>query len=230
MDKAHILEVLAAQDGSALLGVLSRAYDAMTPEQRWAVFATYAQDALPASAAGSPTADDVDGARLLAEIELFRQQSLARAYYAPFAMNSKNYRHIPAKTREWCTRMAGLLKDSCLLTDQGDHQHAVACFRALYQLVDAVDSGQEIIFAEEAGSWMIPSDRRRQVAAYLTSLAAMGTPEEFTAIALPLIRKDSRYAFSTQAYAAAIHAATEAQRAHLDAEVQRQKIRTGPDA
>ena len=59
----------------------------------------------------------------------------------------------------------------------------------------------------------------------MTSLATAATPEEFWAIS-PLIRRDSWQFFATQAYAAAIRVANKAQRAHLDAEIERQDVRT----
>jgi hypothetical protein len=74
---------------------------------------------------------------------------------------------------------------------------------------------------------MIPGDEKQYVAAYMTSLAATAAPEEFSAAALPLIRRDSWQSFFTQAYPAAIRAANEAQRAHLEAEIGRQNVRTG---
>ncbi len=113
------------------------------------------------------------------------------------------------------------------LTAQGDHLHAVACFGILYELIDAMESGKEIVFGDEIGSWMTPGDEKQYVAAYMTSLAATATPEEFTTEALPLIRRDSWQSFAIQAYASAIRAAAETQRARLEAKVQRQKIWTG---
>jgi hypothetical protein len=44
---------------------------------------------------------------------------------------------------------------------------------------------------------------------------------------LPLIKRDSRQSFATQAYAAAINTANEAQRAHLEMEVRQRNIKTG---
>ena len=77
---------------------------------------------------------------------------------------------------------------------------------------------------------MRASGLKEYIAAYMTSLAATATPEEFTAAALPLIRRDSWRSFTTQAYGSAIRVATEAQRAYLEAEIQRQKIRTGRES
>ena len=89
-----------------------------------------------------------------------------------------------------------------------------------------MERGEEIVFGDEIGSWMIPGDEKQYIAAYMTSLAATATPEEFTAAALPLIRRDRWQSFATQAYLSAIRAANEAQRVHLEAEIRRQEIRT----
>jgi hypothetical protein len=62
----------------------------------------------------------------------------------------------------------------------------------------------------------------------MTSLAAVASPEEFAAVAIPILRRDSYQSFWTQAYASAIRAADEAQRVYLEAEIQRQNIRTKP--
>ena len=82
------------------------------------------------------------------------------------------------------------------------------------------------IFAEEAGSWMIPGDEKEYIAAYLTALAATTDPEVFTAAAIPLIERDSGHSLTAQVYPSAIRVANKAQQAHLEAEVRRQNIRT----
>jgi hypothetical protein len=169
----------------------------------------------------------VDGEVLLGEIDEFRRESLAGEYYAPFAINSKNWTQVPKETKEWFERLGGLLQVSVQLTTQGDHLYAAACFGFLYELIRAMESGEEIVFADEIGSWMISGDEKQYIAAYLTSLAATATPDEFTMVALPLIQRDSWQSFTTQAYASAVRVASESQRAHLETEIQRQKVKTG---
>lgn len=217
MDKTQLFQFLSTQDSPVLLDLLSAAYDEMNRDQRQAVFGRHARALPPAP---------VEGETLLNEVEQFRRQSLAEMYYAPFDINSKNWMDVPEETEEWFERIGDLLKASGQLTAQSDHLHAVACFGILYELIDAMEGGEEIVFGDEIGSWMIPGDEKQYVVAYVTSLAATATPEEFTAAALPLIRRDSWQSFATRAYPSAIHAANEAQRAHLEAEVQRQEIRT----
>ncbi|MCP4544658.1 MAG: hypothetical protein GY832_46755 [Chloroflexi bacterium] len=217
MDKTRLFQFLSTQDSSALLGLLNIAYDQMSIDQLHAVFDQTVQ-ALPSV--------PVDGEVLLGRVKAFKRRSLAGYYYEPFEINSKNWTDVPEETDEWFEELGDLLKASCQLTSQGDHLHAVACFGILYQLVDKIEDGEDIVFGDEIGSWMIPGDEKDYIATYMTSLAATATTEEFTTAALVLIRRDSWQSFVTQAYASAIRAADDAQRAHLDAEIQRQNIRT----
>jgi hypothetical protein len=170
----------------------------------------------------------VDSAQLLRAIKKFERESLAGKYYALFNMNSKNYRHIPQETENWFERLANLLQASAQLTNQKEHAQAVACFKILYGLIDAIENGDAIVFAEELGSWMIPGDEKKFIAAYLKSLSEVASPEEFAAIAIPLIRRDSHSAFVDQVYPSAWRAATPSQRALLQSEIERLGITTEP--
>lgn len=217
MNKTQLFEFLETYDPPALLRLLSAAYDAMGHDQRQAVFGRLAKTQPPAQ---------VDGEVLLGEVEEFRRESLAGIFYAPFAINSKNWTHVPEETKEWFECLGDLLQASAQLTLQGDHLHAVVCFGILYELIHAMERGEEIVFGDEIGSWMIPGDEKQTIAAYMTSLAATATPDEFTVVALPLIQRDSWQSFTTQAYAAAVRVASESQRTHLETEIQRQKVKT----
>jgi hypothetical protein len=221
MDKTRLFQFLSTQDSPFLLDLLSASYDEMNYDQRQAVFWRISQT-LPIA--------PVEGETLLAEVEQFHRESLASAYYEPFDINSKNWTYVPEETKEWFERLGDLLQASAQLTAQGDHLHAVACFGILYELIDAMESGKDIVFADEIGSWMIPGDEKQYIAAYMTSLAATATPEEFTGAAIPLIRRDSWQSFATQTYHSTIRVANEAQKAHLESEIQRQKIRTGRES
>jgi hypothetical protein len=221
VDEREVFANLQKQKKAVLLDYLHAAFDEMTAEQRRAVFA---------DAVRHPVRAPVDGDWLREEIDLFRRDSRARKYYAPFNVNSRNFMHVPEKTREWCARFAEFVADVSELTARGEHTQAVACFAMLYELLEAMESGEEIIFAEEAGPWLIPTDKKAWLKAYLTSLAATASPEAFATAAIPLLERDSGQSFSSQVYAAALEVANPQQKAHLQAEVQRRKIRTGPAA
>jgi hypothetical protein len=219
VDEEQVFAHLQRKKKDVLLEYLRAAYEEMSIDQRRTVFGDLAH---------KPAKARIDGELLWRDVEQFCRDSRARFYYAPFPINSKNFMYVPEETEEWCERFADLARDACRLTDQGDHARAVKCFAALYGLEEAVDAGEEIIFAEEAGSWMIPIEGKDWLKAYLTSLAATATPEEFTAVAAPVIASDSRHSFNDEAYASAAAVATPQQRERLDAELRRQNIRTGP--
>jgi hypothetical protein len=221
IDKATVFQLLGRRKKAELLEFLSAAFNEMEEKQRRAVFADLVRESRPAK---------VDGGALLKEVQTFHRESLAGNYYAPFMMNSKNYRDIPEETDEWCDRIADLLRQTTQLTGQGDHSRAEKCFSLLFELIEKMESGEEIVFAHEMGSWMIPVNDKEWIKAYLTSLAATCNPEQFAVRATPLIRRDSYQSFSVAAYKSALEAANKDQKARLRSEIERLKIRTGPDS
>jgi len=220
MNDAQLFAFLAHQDATTLLDLLREAYAAMSTPQRRAVFGESAR------AAHQSCSVAIDGHRLLENIKKFHQDSFDGIYYAPFNVNSKNFMHIPEETEEWFETLGEFLAESATLTAQGAHAQAVTCFGLLYALIDAMESGEDIVFADELGSWMIPGDEPHYIAAYFTSLAAVATPEEFTTVAVPLMARDSSQSFPTRAYAAAMRVANKGQSAALQAERKCRKIRT----
>lgn len=219
MNKERLFQFLGQQDSSALLKLLSDAYDFLSRDDRNDLFGSYVKK-LPPS--------EVDGGSLLDEIKQFDKSSRAGHYYEPFDINSKNYMDVPEETEEWFEKMGGYLQDSCQLTAQGDYEDAVVCFKLLYELLALVWNGEEIIFGDEIGSWMLPGDEKQHNAAYLTALAATTTSEEFAKIVVPLVQQDSWESFYGRVYETAARLANAAQKAQLDAEIQRLNIRTKP--
>jgi hypothetical protein len=167
VDEEQVFAHLAKKKKADLLDYLRDAYQQMSAPQRRIVFGHVAPEPRKAP----------DGEALRQEVEQFRRDSLARKYYAPFNVNSKNYMNIPEETSEWCDRFARFVKDATRLTARGKHAEAVACFAILEELQEALDNGKEIIFAEEAGSWMIPVDEKAWRKAYKTSQAVVGAPK-----------------------------------------------------
>ena len=216
MDKEHVFKTLKKQTKSVLLEALESAYDELSTRQRRWIFSEFVQKS------SSPP----DGKKLLKEIEKFQRDSLEGVYYAPFDINSKNYRHIPEETEEWFDRLGGLLKENKKLVEQEDHEYAVECFGILYRLIEEMEEGKEIVFADELGSWLIPCEGKEILAAYITSLAAIKSPEEFTTAVLPFAQRDSYHSFVDRVYTSANRVASKEQKAHLRAELKRQNIPT----
>ena len=222
MDKDSLLRRLSSQPAATWLDLLSAAYDAMNKRQREAVFGEYVVPDNPVA--------EADGKKLLRAIRRFRQDSLAGQFYASFNVTSKNWMHVPKETEEWFERLGQYLTQSMELARQGLHTEAVACFSLLYELIAAMEAGEEIVFADELGGWMIPVAEKKVIAAYLKSLAAISAPEQYAAVALSLIKRDARNSFSDRVFATALRAARAAQKRHLLAEIERQQVATGPVA
>ena len=92
---------------------------------------------------------------------------------------------------------------------------AVQCFKLLYELIDKMEDGDEIVFADEYGSWMITGDEKRLIKTYLSSLAAISTPEDYVNGAISLIKRDSYESFHNKVYTTAIKIAKEDQKVYL---------------
>lgn len=216
IDKNALFEFLAAQPPEVLLGLLQQVYENLERDDRQAIFGKFVPELTP---------NIVDGDALLDEIKEFQRASLAGYYYEEFNINSKNWRHIPEETQEWFDLLGQFLASSTQLTRQGDHVQAVVCFEILYALIGKMEYGDEIVFGDEIGSWMIPGDEKEYLAAYIESLAAVSEPKAFAAAAASLIKRDGYQSFAGQSYASAMRLATPQQMEFLETEIERQKIK-----
>lgn len=216
MDEDALFKVLKRQTKATVLELLSSAYDEMSTQQRRHIFGALVEKSKPARA----SARDVQK-----ESEQFYEDSIAGIYYAPFNINSKNFSHIPEETEEWFEKLGDLLQASTQLTKQKEHASAVESFQILYKLVDKMECGEEIIFAEEYGSWMIPGDEQNFLNAYISSLAAVKTPEEYTRIVIPLLKRDSYTSFCNKVYSLAMKHSNKEQENALKVAIKEQNIK-----
>ncbi|MGM0440510.1 MAG: hypothetical protein ACQEP8_05310 [Chlamydiota bacterium] len=214
MDKPRLFNFLKEQSPCDLLKLLEKAFNQMTIGQKHAVFGKTMENA--------PLIKR-DPEDILEEIEKFHKNSMKGNYYAPFEINSKNFMNIPEETEEWCELAGDLLEACSQLTDSGHHSYSAKGFAMLYDLIDQVDSGEEIIFADECGSWMIPGDDDRFLFCYLKSLAATATPQEFASVACTLMK---RFDFSAdKMYASAIQLCSKDQKIALNETLEKSKFR-----
>jgi hypothetical protein len=216
MDDQRLFAFLQHQESTVLIEILQRSYHAMTTKQRQAVFGALEKQ-LPQV--------PVDGAQLHSAIDTFYQASVNGTYYAPFPINSHNFSDIPEETDAWFAQLGDFLARSTTLADQGQPQHACTCFGLLYELIEQMERGEEIVFAEEVGSWMIPGDEKVYLRAYIRALADTATPEAFTEAVIPLLRRDSYASFLHKVYAMAIRVANTKQKAQLKAAITRHQIK-----
>jgi hypothetical protein len=199
MDEDALFKLLKRQTKATLLKLLYSTYYEANAEQKQNIFGDLIKKSKP-----SKTIDQ----NIIKESEEFYKESLEGFYYAPFNINSKNFSHIPEKTEQWFDKLGDLLKFSTQLAKQKEHRSAVASFKILYELIDKMESGEDIVFADEYGSWMIP-----------------GNEEEYTKIVIPLIERDSYSSFCNKVYSLAIKYSKKEQEKSLMEAIQAQNIR-----
>ena len=212
MDKSSLFSFLKKQDSSSLLSLLESAYDTMNTNQRRKVFGSLPleEDALK-----------IDEAQLLKEIKTFSEKSLKGVYFAPFDINSKNFMNIPEETEEWFGKLGDFLGAATRISMKGKHTVAVECFKILYKLIDEMLNGEEIIFADEYGTWMIPGDERTFIQAYLHSLSIVATPGEFTEAVIPLLERDTYESLSNKVYQSVGQVAGKEQKKMLESAIKK---------
>ena len=216
MNDKILFKFLKNQPKTVLLDLLESAFHEMKTNQKNAVFG-YMMDQVEPS--------KIDGKQIIKDVKKFHKDSLNGAYYAPFDINSRNFSHIPEETQEWFEKLNDLLISSTQLSKQVDHLYAIDCFSILYDLIEKMENGDEIIFADEYGTWMIPGDEKVYIKAYIESLAATKEPDDYTKLTIPLLRKDSYESFSKRVYSIAFKAANKEQQKYLKAEIKKQNVR-----
>ncbi len=217
MDGERLFKFLKNQKKNDLLEFLQSSFNYMDTEQRRSIFGKFYNHI---------ESGRINGKKLLQKIQKFEKDSFAGEYYAPFEINSKNFSEIPQETEMWFEELNELLSSSTQLSKQGDHAVAIECFSILYDLISDMDSGEEIVFADEYGSWMIPGDEKEYIRAYITSLAKIKSPEDFSDLVIPLIRRDSYKSFVNKVYNFAIRVATDEQKSYLNKAIKNKKIKT----
>jgi len=204
-------KALAKATKAELVDMVVAASEMLTARQARDVLGDYHPDAARLRAPS--------GVRALVErVRNFHRDSLAGHYYAPFNMNSKNFSHVPEETEDWADQAGELIKATCEVSKAGNHVEAAECFRLLYDVLEAVDRGEDVIFAEEVGTWMVHMEESHVVRAYLKSLAKVASEEEFTKEVARLAKRDRIHSSGRLGVLeVAPRVATKAQRAHLAA-------------
>ena len=216
MNEDALFKVLKRQTKATLLELLDSAYYEMNTQQRRHIFGVLMEESKPARV----TARDIKK-----ESEEFYQESIVGIYYAPFEINSKNFSHIPEETEEWFEKLGDSLQASTQVAKQKEHKSAVESFEILYELIEKMECGEEIIFADECGSWMIPGDEQEFLNAYISSLAEVKTPEEYAKVVIPLLRRDSYTSFCNKVYSLAVKHSNKEQENALKAAIKEQNIK-----
>jgi hypothetical protein len=209
MDEDVLFKVLKRQTKATLLELLYSTYYETNTQQRRHIFGGLIEESKPSKNVAQ---------EITRESKKFYKDSLARVYYSPFDINSKNFSHIPEETEEWFEKLGDLLESSTQLTKQKEHTSAVESFEILYELIVKMEYGEEIVFADEYGSWMIPGNEQDFLDAYISSLAEVKMPDEYIKIVIPLIKRDSHSSFCNKVYSLAVkHSNKEQEKSLIEA-------------
>jgi hypothetical protein len=216
MDEDILFKVLKRQTKATLLELLYSVYFETNSQQRIHIFGELIKKCKPSKTLPQNVVKDSEN---------FYKDSLARVYYAPFNINSKNFSDIPEETEEWFEKLGTLLESSAQLTKQKEHIFAVESFKILYRLIEKMEDGEEIIFADEYGSWMIPGNEQVFLDAYISSLAEVKAPEEYAKTVIPLIKRDSYTSFCNKVYSLALKHSNKEQEKSLMETIKKQQIK-----
>lgn len=209
-----LLAILKKLKKVELLAYLEAAFQEMDEIQRRMVF----MDLYNETVYKSSSPED-----LYARIEAFYQSSIRGDYYASFAINSKNFMHVPAETDEWFSEVGYYLDEAAKLVDKKAFAVANQCFEKLYAIIDEMEEG-DVVFADEYGTWMIAA-QSDYASAYIKSLSQAEDAETFAEKVLPLLVRDSYESLSGKIYAKVKNAASASQFKKVQEEIKLQNIR-----
>ncbi|OHD19173.1 MAG: hypothetical protein A2086_14755 [Spirochaetes bacterium GWD1_27_9] len=184
MEKKLLIKILKKQKKDDLIKLLMTSFDNLSLSDQFQIFNEIYQKGLISK-------NNVN--KIVNDIKIFYKESLSKEYYAPFDINSKNYMIIPEKTKIWCNKMADYYKKTIYLTNKCRHNLALECYDMLYYLEN--NMCEEIVFADELGSWMIPINQSEIMPKYVESISRVCKPEDFKNRIINLMEIDN-YSFN----------------------------------
>jgi len=163
--------------------------------------------------------------KLLDSIRKFHDKSMSGHYYAPFNVNSKNFSDVPEETDEWFDKISDYLDFTSIMVKEGKYEMGLKCFTILFELIDRMESGEEIVFADELGDWMI-SAKEDYIEKYIIALSKeVKLVEEYVSQLIPRIKSDSYFSFSNGVYKKVKRHSSSIQLKAINKEIKLQSIR-----
>lgn len=190
INKKILFQIFAKLKKSELLEYLRDSFNEMDDKQRRDVYLDLYNEKVN---------KDINSKELHTRILSFYKKSIEGEYYAPFKVNSKNYMHIPNETDEWFSELSYYLDETSKLVEKKEFKIAKDCFDKLYDLINKMKDGKEIIFADEYGTWMI-STKSDYDNAYIVALSKIEDEINFAERVLPLLIRDSYESLSSKIY------------------------------
>lgn len=168
MDEELLLEALKKQSKEKLIYLLLCSFDVLDDAKRLQVFnEIYYKEQTPV----------FNPQKIYNSVKTFYNDSKAKKYYDLLSSGSKSGSDVPEKTQIWFEMLADLFKKTIELNLHNEHALAVECFDMLYYLQE--NMSEEIVFADELGSWMIPIKQSEAIPKYIESISKVCKPEEY---------------------------------------------------
>lgn len=112
---------------------------------------------------------------LLGDVLAFQKASLAGEYYDETNIASQSLENSVA-TLSWIVDFRRLLDRCAAEADSTDPADLCTAFDVLFGLLDKLDAGESIAFAEESGSWMIGVDWKTVLPPWFRALVVTTDP------------------------------------------------------
>jgi hypothetical protein len=216
LNKEEIFKSIKILKKDKLIELIDEAFVNMSSRTRQAVFAKFT------------IGKDINtGAskNVLEQIEDFYCRSINGNYYAPFNMNSKNYSYIPEETDEWFGDIELYLDTTCELVKNEQYELSVKCYKILFELIEKMEHGEDIVFAHEYGDWMICA-KYDYVKYYIVAISKTCNSKEAANLLIPLLKKDSYQSFSDEVFSKSKRYLSKEQLGLIIEELELRKIKT----
>lgn len=217
INKDKLFEAIEQLDKEELIQLLDDAFINMKESIKREVFGSIYK---------AHTKNERTPATLLTDIKNFYRKSINGYYYAPFNINSKNFSHIPEETEDWFDEVSSYLDFTSELVMEEQYESAKSCFKILFELIEKMNDGEAIVFADEVGDWMIHAEKDHHENYIIALTHTTKTVEEYVETLIPLLKEDSYFSFSNKVYQKVKRHATAEQLAAIEKAIKEKSIKT----
>jgi hypothetical protein len=174
LDRQQIRRAIRKMGDECIFYLLDDAISLLSQAQLRQLIAPYANPE-QSIAHGTPQEN------LLAEVLAFQKASLAGEYYEEISIAARNCVENSRGTLCWIADFRRLLGRCAAESNAASDADVSQTFEILFGLLDSLDdgTGENILFAEEGGSWMLGVDWKRTLPAWFRVLAAIAEPVEY---------------------------------------------------
>jgi hypothetical protein len=174
LDRNQIRRAIRQMDNERVFYLLDDAISLLSPAQLNQLIAPYANPEQFATDGPPPQS-------LLAEVLAFQRASLAGEYYQEIPNAARNRAENSRGTLSWIADFRRLF-DGCVAESRTTNRRDIyRVFEILFALLDRLDDGtaEEILFADESGSWMVGIEWNAVLPAWFRVLAVTAEPTEY---------------------------------------------------